>query len=123
MTRMVSYLQGGTVSLASPGFKVMLSALLQLALRLVALPVTEDEMLVLDLLSNSAFMGTDGEGLPLLLSQVRIVPATFQAHILLPCSGCEKIFDNCNQIGQLAASAQNVFRIVPILKQVTKKLW
>jgi hypothetical protein len=65
MTTMVSYLPGGTVSFASPGFKVMLSALVQLALRLVALPVTKDEMLVLDLLSNSAFMGTDSRGLSL----------------------------------------------------------
>jgi hypothetical protein len=64
MVRMASYLPHETIVLATAGFKASQAAVPQLASRLDGLSINGDDKVVLDLLSNSAFMGTDADGLP-----------------------------------------------------------
>jgi hypothetical protein len=64
MVRMSKHLQEKAVILAYPGFRATPQALTQLASRLEEIRPTPDDRLVLDLLSNSTFMGTDLDGLP-----------------------------------------------------------
>jgi hypothetical protein len=61
---MAKHLPENTISLAYPGFKATPQAVAQVVSRLEELHLSADDRLILDLLSNSAFMGTDEEGLP-----------------------------------------------------------
>jgi hypothetical protein len=54
-----------TVNLAYPGFKATPQTLALIASRLEDIHPSSDDKLVLDLLSNSTFMGTDADGLPM----------------------------------------------------------
>jgi hypothetical protein len=65
MYRTVEYLPANTISLAMPGFKPTKEKIAELDRRFDALEIDSNDTVVLDLLSNTAFMGTDDEGLPL----------------------------------------------------------
>jgi hypothetical protein len=64
MARMASFLPQETIVLATPGFKATQATVPQLTSKLAGLSINRDDRVVLDLLSNSAFMGTDADGLP-----------------------------------------------------------
>jgi hypothetical protein len=63
--RTVEYLPANTVSLATPGFKPTKEKITELERRVDALELSSTDTVVLDLLSNTAYMGTDDEGLSL----------------------------------------------------------
>ncbi len=60
---MANYLPADAIVLAYSGFKDTPSTLAQLLPRMAELNMNKDDKVVLDLLSNSSFMGTDEEGL------------------------------------------------------------
>ncbi len=63
--RTVEYLPATTVSLATPGFKPTKKKVAELERQIDRLELNGSDTVVLDLLSNTAYMGTDKEGLPL----------------------------------------------------------
>jgi hypothetical protein len=63
--RTVEYLPAYTVSLATPGFKPTKEKVAELEQRIDGLELSSSDTVVLDLLSNTAYMGMDDEGLPL----------------------------------------------------------
>ncbi len=64
MCRTAEYLSSECIYLAYPGFKPDREKIQDIANRLESLKLGTDDRVVLDLLSNSACMGTDGDGLP-----------------------------------------------------------
>ncbi len=105
-----------------PGFKATPQALTQVVSRREELHLNPDDNLVLDLLSNSSFMGTDEEGLP----TPAMVGEGGTYHIpgsllVAPASAVTKILGNCQQIGKLGALCQQVTLVAPILRYVTSK--
>jgi hypothetical protein len=64
MCRTAEYLSTECISLAYPGFKPDRDKIQDIAKRLESLKLGPDDRVVLDLLSNSAYMGTDSDGLP-----------------------------------------------------------
>jgi hypothetical protein len=58
------YLSSECISLAYPGLKPDREKIQDIANRLESLKLGTDDRVVLDLLSNAAYMGTDGDGLP-----------------------------------------------------------
>ncbi len=122
MERMARHLPENTISLAYPGFNATPQAVAQVVSRLEELHFSADDRFILDLLSNSAFMGTDEEGLP--------TPATMGEggtyHIpgslmVAPASAVKKILGNCHQLGKLGAIFQHVTLVAPIPCYVTSK--
>jgi hypothetical protein len=84
--------------------------------------ILDYDTVILDLLSNSSFMGTDEEGLP--------TPATTGEggtyHIpgsLVTSSGpaIKKILANCNRLGKLCASCHQVTLVAPVPRYVTSR--
>jgi hypothetical protein len=65
MYRMAEYLPADSISLAYPGFKPSTESIVVIKEKLDALSLSASDTVVLDLLSNSAYMGTDVDGLPL----------------------------------------------------------
>jgi hypothetical protein len=108
MVKMSKHLQEKAVILAYPGFRATPQALTQLASRLEEIRLTPKDRLVLDLLSNSTFMGTDLDGLPT-ASMQGPVPVT------------KKILANCSQIGKLCSTVKHVTLISPIPRYITGK--
>jgi hypothetical protein len=122
MTRMASHLLTDTISLAYPGFNATPPALTQIASRLKELGLNGDDRLVLDLLSNSAFMGTDGEGLPLPATAGEDGTYHIPGSLMVACAATvKKVLGNCNQIGKMCAKAQQVILVAPIPHFVTSK--
>jgi hypothetical protein len=64
MYRMVEYMPADSISLAYPGFKPSTESIVEIKEKLDALNLSASDTVVLDLLSNSAYMGTDVNGLP-----------------------------------------------------------
>jgi hypothetical protein len=64
MMRLAEHLPPCTVNLAIPGLKATTVAAMQVAQKLKSLNPGPDNTIFLDLLSNTAFMGTDDDGLP-----------------------------------------------------------
>jgi hypothetical protein len=94
----------------------------QLASKLEEILLTPDDRLVLDLLSNSTFMGTDLDGLP--TASVQGEGGTY--HIpgsltVAPVPVTKKILANCSQIGKICSKVKHVTLISPIPRYVTGK--
>ncbi len=64
MTRTAVYMPSSTTSLAFPGFRPDRIRVAELSASLAGGNLGENDVVVLDLLSNLAFMGTDMDGLP-----------------------------------------------------------
>jgi hypothetical protein len=64
MVRRAKSLGQGVITLAYPGFRPNVSAIAQLVEKLDSLKLSKNDTVVLDLLSNVAFMGADDGGLP-----------------------------------------------------------
>ncbi len=122
MVRMSKHLQEKAVILAYPGFRVIPQALTQLASRLEEILLTPEDRLVLDLLSNSTFMGTDLDGLPTAAVQgeggTYHIPGSLT---LAPVPVTKKILANCSQIGKICSRVKHVTLISPIPRYVTGK--
>jgi hypothetical protein len=76
-------------------------------------------MLILDLLSNTAFMGTNEDGLP-----SPSFPGEDGTHYipgLLTAAAIKKLLAYSNEIAKLAAVARSVALIIPIPRYVTEK--
>ncbi len=65
MYRMAEYLPKESISLAYPGFKPTTESLTILREKLECQSLNNSDTVVLDLLSTTAYMGTDVNGLPL----------------------------------------------------------
>jgi hypothetical protein len=61
---MAEYLPSDSISLAYPGFKPTVESIASAKEKLDALNINANDTVILDLLSNSAYMGTDASGLP-----------------------------------------------------------
>jgi hypothetical protein len=123
MARMASYLPQETIVLATPGFKATQATVPQLTSKLAGLSINGDDRIVLDLLSNSAFMGTDPDGLPSPAfageDGTYHIPGSLSA--ALP-QAIKKILGNCEQIGKACSNANLVVLVVaPIPRYITKK--
>jgi hypothetical protein len=122
MVRMSKHLQEKSVILAYPGFRATPQALTQLASRLEEIRPTPEDRLVLDLLSNSTFMGTDVDGLPTASVQgeggTYHIPGSLTV-ALVPVT--KKILANCSQIGKLCSTVKHVTLISPIPRYITGK--
>jgi hypothetical protein len=122
MVRMCKHLQEKVEVLAYPGFRATPHALAQLAARLEEILLTPEDSLVLDLLSNSTFMGTDVDGLP--TASVQGEGGTY--HIpgsltVAPVPVTKNILANCSQIGKICSVVKQVTLISPIPRFVTGK--
>jgi hypothetical protein len=122
MVRMASHLPKETVVLATAGFKATQATVPQLADKLECLSINGDDKVVLDLLSNSAFMGTDADGLP----SPAFAGEDGTYHIpgslsVAPLQAIKKILANCMQIGKACSNASQVILVAPIPRYITKK--
>ncbi len=122
MVRMASYLPQETIVLATAGFKATQAAVPQLVNRLEGLSINGDDKVVLDLLSHSAFMGTDADGLP----SPAFAGEDGTYHIpgslsVAPPQAIKKILANCTQIGKACSNANQVILVAPIPRYITKK--
>ncbi len=122
MMRLAKHLPNTTINLAYPGFKATPQALTQIVAGLEELRPNKDDTVILDLLSNSSFMGTDEEGLP--------TPATAGeggtyhipgSLVTSPGPAIKKILANCNRLGKLCASCHQVTLVAPIPRYVTSR--
>jgi hypothetical protein len=119
---MAAYLPKETIVLASPGFKATSVSLPSLTSRIVDLSVNADDRIVIDLLSNSAFMGTDAEGLP----SPAFAGEDGTYHIpgslsVAPPQAIKKILGHCEKIGKACGKANLVVLVAPIPRYVAKK--
>ncbi len=104
-----------TVNLAYLGFKATPQTLALIASRLEDIHPNSDDKLVLDLLSNSTFMGTDADGLP--MAPIQGEDCTY--HIpgslsVAPVSATKKILVNCSLIGKICSRFKHVTLVSPI---------
>jgi hypothetical protein len=82
----------------------------------------KDDAVVLDLLSNSSFMGTDEDGLP-----TPAIPGEGGTYhitgslVTAPGPAIKKILANCNRVGKLCAACSQVTLIAPVPRYVTSR--
>ncbi len=103
MVRLADKLGQETISLALPGFKPKENLILNLASRLRSLKLEKSDTVILDLLSNTTFMGTDGDGLPSeasraedgryhVIGSLTVAPSSFIKKVLATCQPlCEEL--------------------------------
>ncbi len=122
MMRLAKHLPNSTVNLAYPGFKAGPHALAQVVSGLEELRPNKDDVVVLDLLSNSAFMGTDEDGLP--TPAISGEGGTYHipgSLVTAPGPAIKKILANCNRVGKLCAACSQVTLIAPVPRYVTSR--
>jgi hypothetical protein len=122
MMRLAEHLLPCTVNLAIPGFKATTVATMQIAQKLKSLNPGPDDILILDLLSNTAFMGTDEDGLPSPSfpggDGTHHIPGSLT---VAPTAAVKKVLANSHEIAKLAAVVRSVAIIIPIPRYVTEK--
>jgi hypothetical protein len=102
MKRLWEVMGPHTVTLAFPGFRPKEKIILEITNKLVELNLGKDDTVILDLLSNSVFMGTDSNGLPTkalraedgsyhIVGSLAIAPASVTKKILAGCSTLAKV--------------------------------
>jgi hypothetical protein len=119
--RTVEYLPANTVSLATPGFKLTKEKVTELERRIDALELSSTDTVVLDLLSNTAYMGTDDEGLP--LPAFRSGDGSYHVAGMLttaPPTTLKRTLDLCTQIGKKLANTK-VILVCPTPRYVLEK--
>jgi hypothetical protein len=101
MKRLADQMGSETVSLAFSGFRPKEKAIAEIVNKLAELKLTKEDTVVIDLLSNSVFMGTDQCGLPTeavraedgsyhIVGSLAIAPASVTKKILAGCSALAK---------------------------------
>jgi hypothetical protein len=121
MHRTVEHLPDNTVSLAIPGFKPTKDKIIELDRRIDALEVNCNDTVVLDLLSNTAFMGTDDEGLP--LPAFRASDGSHHVAGTLttaPPTTLKKTLDLCNSLAEKLLNSKVVL-VCPTPRYVLEK--
>ncbi len=99
--RTVEYLPATAVSLATPGFKPTKENVAELEKQIDRLELNNSDTVVLDLLSNTAYMGTDGDGLP--LPSYREGDCSYHVAGTLttaPPTTLKKTLDICSELGK-----------------------
>jgi hypothetical protein len=103
MVRLADKLDQEAICLAFPGFKPRENLIQNLASRLRSLKLEKNDTVILDLLSNSTFMGTDGDGLPSeasraedgryhVVGSLTVAPSSFTKKVLATCQPlCEEL--------------------------------
>jgi hypothetical protein len=103
MVRLADKLGQDTISLAFPGFRPKENLIANLASRLHSLKLEKSDTVILDLLSNTTFMGTNGDGLPSEASRAEdgkyhvsrsltVAPSLFTKKVLATCQPlCEEL--------------------------------
>jgi hypothetical protein len=91
-----------TISFAFPGFRPKENMISEITAKLEELNLCKDDTVVLDLLSNVVFMGTDDSGLPTeatraedgsyhIVDSLTIAPPSLTKKIIRGCSGLAKV--------------------------------
>jgi hypothetical protein len=122
MMRLAEHMPPGTVNLAIPGFKATAASVMHLAQKLKMLSPGPEDTIFLDLLSNTAFKGTDEDGLP----SPSFSDGDGKYHIpgsltTAPSAAVKKLLANSNEIAKLAAEVHSVTIFAPIPRYVTEK--
>jgi hypothetical protein len=122
MSRMAEYMPPCTINLAVPGFKATTIAMTQVTQKLMSLNPGPDDTIVLDLLSNMAYMGTDDDGLP----SPSFPDGDGKYHIpgsltVAPTAAVKKLLAYCRDTAKIAAGVRHVAIIAPIPRYVTEK--
>ncbi len=121
MVRLGEKLGHDTISLAIPGFRPKENLIANLVSRLRLLKLESCDTVILDLLSNTTFMGTDGDGLPCeafraedgkyhVIGSLTIAPASFTKKVL---AMCQPLCDELRKTGCVLVS--------PVPRYVNKK--
>jgi hypothetical protein len=116
-----TYKNSECISLAYPGFRLEKEKIQDIANRLEHLKLGTDDRVVLDLLSNTAYMGTDGDGLP--TPSFREGDGSY--HILgslttAPPTNLRKALEACGPIIDPIGTASELL-VVPIPRYVVGK--
>ncbi len=112
MTRLAEEMGIDTVNLAFPGFRPKGKMVDDLADKLLGLKLGKKDTVVVDLLSNIVFMGTDNDGLPAearraedgryhVIGSLTIAPPSLTKKVL---AGCSKIADALKETGTVLVS-------------------
>ncbi len=114
MYRMAEYLPTESISLAYPGFKPTTESITSLKEELEGQSLNTCDTVVLDLLSNTAYMGTDVNGLPSPAER----PGDVRYHIpgslpTAPTTILKKVLEYCNILVE-PIKQTNVVLICPI---------
>ncbi len=119
--RTVEYLLPTTVSVATPGFRPSKEKISELEKQIDRLELNETDTVVLDLLSNTAYMGTDEEGLP--LPSYREGDGGYHIAGTLttaPPTTLRKTLDNCAELGKKLLNSR-VILVCPTPRYVVGK--
>jgi hypothetical protein len=119
--RTVEYLPAITISLATPGFKPSKEKVAELERQIDRLDLDDSDTVVLDLLSNTAYMGTDEDGL--LLPAFRAGDGSYHIAGTLTTAHpttMKKTLDMCSQLGKKFDKSQ-VILICPTPRYVVGK--
>jgi hypothetical protein len=112
MTRLAEEMRGDVVSLAFPGFRPKDRMIEDIVSKLADLKLGKKDTVVVDLLSNVAFMGTDGNGLPTealraedgsyhVVGSLTVAPPSLIKKVL---TGCSKIAHALKETGTVLVS-------------------
>jgi hypothetical protein len=121
MCRMTESVPMDFISLAYPGFRPTRDGIESVVKKLESLVITANDTVVLDLISNVSFMGTDKDGLP----TPSIKGGDGKYHVLgmlttAPPTTLKKNFEGCNAIAENIKKA-NVILICPMPRYVLEK--
>jgi hypothetical protein len=109
MKRLSEQMGPDTVTLAFSGFRPKEKVIAEITNKLAELKLTKENTVVLDLLSNSVFMGTDQSGLPTealwaedgsyyIVGSLAIAPASVTKKILAGCSTLAKVLKSTGTV-------------------------
>jgi hypothetical protein len=121
MNRMAAFMPENTINLAEPGFRAGPTTCGKISQRLTDLRPSTGDTVILDLLSNSSFMGTNEDGMPIPMMTMGDgnyhVPGSL---IPTPMSIIRKTLQNCDCIAA-AAKNSNIVLFEPSLRYVSRR--
>jgi hypothetical protein len=121
MNKMAAFMPENTINLAEPGFRAGPATCGKISQRLADLMPGTGDTVILDLLSNSSFMGTDEDGMPIPVMTMGDgfyhVPGSL---IPTPISIIRKTLQNCDCIAA-AAKDSNIVLIGPSPRYVSRR--
>jgi hypothetical protein len=121
MHKMAAYMPENTTCLAEPGFRAGPSTCGRISQRLTEIKPSKEDTVILDLLSNSSFMGTSNDGMPLPMLPMGDgkyhVPGSL---IPTPMSIIRKILQSCDGIAAVIKNSR-VILIGPSPRYVSRR--
>ncbi len=121
MTRLSEFLPPNTTTMAYPGFRPDQSKIAELCAGLSRGGTGEQDIVILDLLSNVAFMGSDSEGIP--TPAVRAGDGRYHivgALTTAPPTALKKTLELCNPLAE-AVMETKVVLVCPIPRYIKTK--